>query len=78
MALALHIYEQDLMGPNGFPRDIEEDPDNDGYFEVEERYNFASRALELYQHGSKKPEPGLRLSLRYSKPTEEELNGYRA
>ena len=76
LALALDAYEQDVLGPNGFPRDMEEDPDNDGYFKVEEATNYASRALDLYREHSK-PQAGAVLRLVFDKPSEEELNGYR-
>lgn len=76
LALALDVYEHDVLGPNGFPCEIEEDPDNDGYFKVEEAVNYASRALDLYREHTK-PEPGAVFRIVFDKPSEEELNGYR-
>ncbi len=63
----MNIFETELLGPNGFPRELEEDPDQDGYFRVEQVYNFATRALEIEQERQTKHEPGVSYRIVYDR-----------
>ena len=50
------------MGPHGISWKAALDPDNEGFFEVRERVDYAQAALDQYQkdNASKDAEPGVR------------------
>ena len=66
MARALQQYE-DSLGPHGYPLELEEDSDQDGYFEVVPSINYATRALDIYRSNQKRVEPGEVLRVVYKR-----------
>jgi hypothetical protein len=62
-ALAEGLLEHERsIGPHGIRWRDALDPDNDGYFEVRERMDYAQAALDQFQkdNTSKDTEPGVR------------------
>ena len=69
---------EDSTGPNGFPRELEEDPDQDGYFEVTPIVNYATKAIHDYMTAKgDKLDPGTRFRVVHNRPSEEDLSEYR-
>lgn len=62
LALALTMYE-DSLGPNGFPLELEMDPDMDGWFEARPLINHATAAREQWQKDHEKADPGTVLTV---------------
>jgi hypothetical protein len=59
LAEGLLLYEAG-MGPHGIPMHAATDPDMDGWYEVDERTDYAQAAIDRWRdslHG--KPEPGV-------------------
>lgn len=69
LALALHELEAQT-GPEGFPLDMELDPENDGWFQAEPIVNFAAAARERWIKDHDKADPGTRIVVRYTKVEE--------
>lgn len=57
------IEHEDSLGPHGIPWRDALDPDNDGWFEVEERVDYAQKPLDEWhdEHKGKPVEPGTRV-----------------
>lgn len=71
LAIALQVLE-DSTGAEGFPLDMEMDPDNDGWFEAVEAVNFAAAARERWQKDHPKADPGTRIVVRYTRKPEDQ------
>lgn len=69
---------EESTGPNGFPKELEEDPDQDGYFTAVPVVNYASKAVQQYiKDKGENLEPGTHFRVKYDRPSEEELSEYR-
>ncbi len=67
------MLDDELLGPNGYLRKLEEDPDNDGYFKAVPVVNYASKAVESWiKSNGEKAEPGTTVRVDYSRPSEED------
>jgi hypothetical protein len=57
LAEGLLLHEAGI-GPHGIPLRIATDPDMDGWFDVEERVDYAQAALDQWRAEQKDPIPG--------------------
>jgi hypothetical protein len=67
MAVALTMYE-DSLHPCGHPKDVAFNPDMDGWYEAEPLTCQACAAVDSYNQGREKPEPGEVLFVRNTMP----------
>lgn len=65
------IESEESVGPHGIPWADALDPENDGYFEVEERVDYAQAPIDRWQRENKgkDTEPGVRLVVVDTRPT---------
>lgn len=69
LSVALTRYESSLC-TCGYPRHICQDPDNDGYFDVEPVVCYAQAAIDEHTSGTDyKAEPGERLGAIFTRET---------
>lgn len=59
LAVALDIYEQTRLDHLGLPKRKTEEGDDEGYWEVEEKFNAAQQAQDIYKAENKDPEAGV-------------------